>query len=179
MKKILLVSIITVLLGIANIEVPLVKAEVYQSQQFGFQISYPHNWQQNEPAPGAVFTIYKKIKPAGISVNVSNFTGDKATVMKQMETKSFRNDLVSRVQLRFPDAKLLNYKKAFVGNSPANFFTIQYAMKTADSSLEIVSVQILCIYQKKMYSIHLESSKASFTENYEEFEKIVATFKFL
>ena len=179
MKKILLVFMITIMLGITHSEAQPPKAELYRSQQFGFQISYPHNWQQREPAPGAVFTIFKQNQTAGISVNVANFTGDKAIVMRQMETKNFRNNLVSGVKRRFPDATLLQYKKTSVGNSPANLYIIQYTMKTADSSSEIVSAQILSIYQKRAYSINLESAKASFVENYDEFERIVATFKFI
>lgn len=179
MKKILLVSIIIIILGISDTEAQPAKPELYRSQQFGFQISYPHNWNQREPSTGAVFTIFKKNHTAGISVNVTNFTGDKETVMRQMETKDFRNDLVSGVQRRYPGATLLHYKKTSLGNSPANLYTIQYTIMTAGSSSEIVSTQILCIYQKRAYSINLESAKVSFPGNYKEFERIVATFKFL
>ena len=179
MKTILFVSMITIMLGITNVEAQPAKTELYRNQQFGFQISYPHTWQPRQSAPGAVFTIFKENQTAGISVNVTNFSGDKAAMIKQMETKNFRESLVAGVQQRFPGAILLNYAKTSLGNVPANLYAIQYAMKTADSASKIVSVQILSIYQKRAYSVNLESAKAFFTENYDEFKKIVATFKFV
>lgn len=151
------------------------KMESYSSREFGFRILYPPTWQMREPAPRAVFTIFRQDQSAGISVNVANFSGDKETVMRQMETKPFRDNMLSGIKQGFPDAVLVRYNKVSLGGKPANLYIVQY---TGPSSV-IVSAQILSIYQKRAYSINLESAKPSFSQNYREFEKIAATLEFI
>jgi hypothetical protein len=151
LKRILVVFVIIIILNITPTEAHPPKVESYRSPQFGFQISYPNSWQQRKPAPGAVFTIFRQNQTAGISVNVANLTGDKTTVMRQMETKDFRDSMLSGVKQRFPDAILLQYNKTSLGASSANLYVIQYTMKTVDSSSEIVSAQILSIYRKSIF----------------------------
>jgi hypothetical protein len=129
-----------------------------------------------EPAPRAVFTVFRQDQSAGISINVANFSGDKETVLRQMETKPFSDNMLSELKQRFPDAALLRHNKTFLGGNPAILVIVQY---TTGPSSVIVSAQILSVHKKRAYSIHLESVKPSFSRNYREFEKIAATLEFI
>jgi hypothetical protein len=169
---------IITLLGITNIQAQPTNIQTFSSKQFGFQISYPDTWQSTQAAPGAAFTIMKENKTAGISVNIANFKGDKTSFMKEMETKSFRDSLLLKIQKSFPDAKVINYKKTILGNFPAYLFAIEYSIKNLDTASEMRSVQIFCIYEKRMYSINFESPKIYFNERYREFERILSSFIF-
>lgn len=70
---------------------------------------------------------------------------------------------------------LLLSNKTFLGGNPTNPCIVQY---TGPSSV-IVSAQILSIYQKRVYSVNLESAKLSFAQNYREFERIASTLEFI
>jgi len=179
MKKILILLLISTIIGVMPCEAKPPQTMAYQNEQYGFELSYPSTWQQRATAPGAAFTIFNQNKTAGISVNVANFTGDKTTVMKQMETKAFRDNMLSGIRQRFSDVKLIEYRKISLGGLPANLFIVQYTINNSNLSSDIVSAQILSICQRKAYSINFESAKSMFTQNYQEFEKIISTIKFI
>ena len=178
MKKILILFTIMILLGITNIQAQPINVQTFSSKPLGFQISYPDTWQQTQAAPGAVFTIMKENKTASISVNIANLKYDKATFMKEFETKSSRDSLLLSIRRSFPDAKVINYKKTVLGNFPAYLFAIEYSIRNLDTVLKMDSVQIFCVYEKRIYSVNFESPNIYFNESNKEFERILASFIF-
>lgn len=133
----------------------------------------------NTDSTGAVFSILKKDKSAGISVNVRDFQEDKDKMIKWMETEKGRNFFISEVRQRYPDVKPINHKRTLLGKEPAILLSVKYSMKVSNAYSQMVSTQIIGINGKKMYVVNFDCIESAYIVNYEEFERIVETFKFI
>ena len=178
MKKIILLSVIAILLGISDAEAQPAN-KTYVDMKSGFRLSYPNTWQQTQTAPGSVFSILKKDKSAGISVNLTDFVGNKDKMIKEMETEKSRNSFISELRQRYPDVRLINHKRTSLGKQPAILFSAKYSTKISNAYSQMVSTQIVAINGKKMYAVNFDCIESAYIVNYDEFEEIADTFRFI
>lgn len=177
MRKIVFLCLVIILFVVSDAEAKSINT-TYEDKKSGFSITYPNTWRETQTAPGAVFSILKKDKSAGISVNVTDSEVDKNTMIKEMETGKSRNYFISELKQRYPNAKMIDHKRTFLGKEPAMLFSVKYSTKVSNAYSQMISTEIIGINGKKMYSVNFDCVESAYTVNYEDFKKIIDTFSF-
>lgn len=138
------------------------------------------NWEKTTSPEKPIFFIKRRSSaaPGTISINLAPFTGDKAfKALKRI--KSDPNGYADRLRKkRFPDAEMLKYGDTYLGGFPAYLHTISYSVKNLDRVVSVVTVQIFCIKEGRMFLVNFETQVHTFERVYKEFETILASFNF-
>lgn len=175
MKTIVLLIMIHVCI-LLNAQTYASNIKVYNDEGLGFQVSYPDTWQSVKPPDKAVFTITNG--SAGIAFHVANYTGDNEASFLNEYKNGYGKQMESDLRKRFPDAKIVESRDTILGNYPAHLGKIQYSIRNMELVSEITSLEIVCLHNKKLYLVILESLKPRFEENYKQFQWIIRTFNF-
>ena len=152
--------------------------KTYRNEELSFEVSYLENWEESNAPDNPPFFIKRKSakEPGTISIDVKNFTGDKAEVMRGM--KANPENFTEKFKQRFPSAKMLENGDTYLGGFPAYYITTGYTLRNLNVEMHIVDMQIYCIKDKKVYLVNFETPLLLFKKTFSEFQAIMATFNF-
>ena len=179
MKVLEYVFIVFLIFSLSQNAIATSKIKTYRNNQLGFEISYPENWEQYQSPGNLVFSIKRKsiTEPSTININVANFTGDKNRFMREIK-KSNPEKIVQEFRKRFPDAKVLAKRETYLGGFPAYVIELQYSIKNLNIDINVITIQIFCIRDRKIYLVQFETPLILFKKTFNEFQAILATFNF-
>ncbi len=147
---------------------------LYKSDIHGFELSYPNDWAVVKTQGDSVFNLQNQ--SSGIGVRIANLQMDEKTILTEMSKNN--NVFIIELRHRFPDAKTILNQRTILGGRPSNCIIIEYSLKNIDALIKIRSATITCPKGGKLYTIQFDSLADEFRSNYNQFQKIIATFNF-
>ena len=152
--------------------------KTYRNNQLGFEISYSNNWVQSKRPDNSPFFIQRKSadEPGTIGIKVANLTGDKDKFMRGI--KQNPEIMIKKYKQRFPDAELIKSEDTYLGGFPAYYVKASYSIKNLNFEIKVISLQIFCIRDNKIYLVSFETPQNIFNKTFVEFQAIMATFNY-
>jgi len=156
--------------------------ELFRDEEAGFEVTYPKAWEVNPLTKGKRFAIRNsdasKLGVISVSVaKVNNEMADPDTYMKFCR-ETLPSTLVKSLKDRFGNGELVEHDDATLSGSPAHRVTVTYDVEQPTGSISLVSAQLHCVKDGKLYLLNFESPATTFDENWTAFEKVMSTFNF-
>ena len=156
------------------------KVKTYRNNELGFEISYLTNWKRSTSPGNPSFFIKRKspTEPGTITIDIAPFTGNAADKFIR-EMKSNPDRYMQKLRKnRFPDAEIVEKGDTYLGGFPAYFITMTYSIRNLNINFKIVTMQIFCVKDGRLFLVSFETSLQMFEKMFSEFEVILTTFNF-
>jgi len=156
--------------------------ELFRDDVAGFEVAYPKTWEPNPLVEGKRLALRNSdSKDLGvISVTVAKANSDLADREKFLE--QFKNEvpdaLLASLKSRFGDGQLIRVDETVLSGQKAVLIVLSYDVQQPTGSVSIVSAQLHCLKDGKIYTLNFESPATSFDQNWTTFEKVMSTFNF-
>jgi len=153
--------------------------QTYKNAKFNFQISHPKDWRTSPQVDDARWKISKTVtnEMGMVSISVARYTGgDDSFLQKYLDQDE--STLQETLRQRFPDGRILEKGKTFLGSFPAIYFKNSYNLKNFNSEFSMIAIQIMCIRNGLLYVVTFETPQSSYQKSYPQFQGIISTFMF-
>lgn len=155
---------------------------LFRDELAGFEVAYPKTWERNPLVKGKRLAIRNSdtSKLGVISISVANAKNDLADAEK---FKAYFKDqlpavLVKGMKDRFGNGELIQSDEKVLSGHSAVLLVVSYDIQQPTGELTIVSAQLHCLRNGKIYTLNFESPANSFEDNWATFEKVMTTFNF-
>lgn len=155
---------------------------LFRDELAGFEVAYPKTWERNPLVKGKRLAIRNSDtnKLGVISISVANAKNDLADAEK---FKAYFKDqlpavLVKGMKDRFGNGELIQSDEKVLSGYSAVLLVVSYDIQQPTGELTIVSAQLHCLRNGKIYTLNFESPANSFEDNWATFEKVMTTFNF-
>lgn len=156
--------------------------ELFRDDEAGFELGYPKTWEVNPLTKGKRFAIRNRdaSKLGVISVSVARANNEVADPEKYMAfcREKLPNTLVKAMKDRFGNGELIEHGDVQLSGHPAHRITMTYDVVQPTGSITLVSAQLHCVKDGKLYILNFESPATTFDENWTAFETVMTTFNF-
>ena len=156
--------------------------ELFRDEEAAFELTYPKTWETNPLTKGKRFAIRNSdsTKLGVISVSVARLKNDLANPKFYLDhaKNKLPQELVEATQSRVGNAELVSTEETVLSGQEAVVVTLMYDVNQPTGSITIVSAQLHCVKDGKLYLLNFESPAFSFDENWTTFEKVMTTFTF-
>lgn len=155
---------------------------LFRDELAGFEVAYPKTWERNPLVKGKRLAIRNSdtSKLGVISISVANAKNELADAEK---FKAYFKDqlpavLVKGMKDRFGNGELIQSDEKVLSGHSAVLLVVSYDIQQPTGDLTIVSAQLHCLRNGKIYTLNFESPANSFEDNWATFEKVMTTFNF-
>jgi hypothetical protein len=156
--------------------------ELFRDDEAGFEVAYPKTWEENPLQQKKRFAIRNSDtqKLGVISVSVARAKNDVADPDKYMAfcREKLPSILVKGMEDRMGNGELIEHADLQLSGHPAHRFTMTYDVNQPTGSITLISSQVHCVKDGKLYILNFETPFVTFDENYSAFESVLSTFNF-
>ncbi len=156
----------------------LAEFNTYRDDNLGFEISFPKNWEKvKSPNPnGSSFFLVKIPDEKLATINILI----KETDIDQNQFKRAVLDYpknIDAIRERISTAKFIDAGETLLAGFSAFFIKFQYSGQVFFYSIDITSLSVGFIHNGKGYKVVYEAETKFFEDFYDEYFKIMDTFK--
>ncbi len=156
--------------------------ELFRDEVAGFEVTYPKTWEKNSLTKGKRLAIRNADadKLGVISVSVATLKNDLAdpSVYLKFCKEKLADALVKGANERIGDGDLIEQGTVKLSGHDAYRVIITYDVRQPTGAVSLVSCQVHCPKNEKLYVLNFESPAATFEENWSAFETVLTTFNF-
>lgn len=154
----------------------------FESVEYGVSLSHPPAWKRVLGArPGVVLILQLEgdARPGagGTTVRVSIPPIPEEEKEKGIALADVEKGLVGGMKRSVPDAAVVEAADTKLSGDPARRIVI--AGHTASDNREVRSTIVICVHDRKVYSVILSGNASNVAKFEKPFDELVASFKFL